>query len=303
MDLDTIYSRSLEIARSYEDFRNILVEFKEKLEFDYVLRDRRLIAMPRGMSSAVFFGDIHGDIDTLYALCKKVDLLGLLRDGWYAIFLGDYIDRGAHQLEALAFIAMLKIEFPSRVITIRGNHEPYRHLIPYPHDYQDHLIERFGRRRGSELYEISLEVFDYMPLALYSPGKVLAVHGGPPVARVARYDSADEILAVENDLEAVEDILWSDPVDDDSIDYTYSYRGAGKLWGKRITQKVLEKTGVKIIVRGHEPVNGYRFNHDRKVLTLFSMKGYYGNLYASCLKIDLDNLSNSTTIEKSIVSI
>lgn len=303
MNVDTLYAETLDLSQNSYEFRKILEEFRDKLGFDYNLRGKRLIATAKDVERAIFFGDIHGDLETLYALSKKVDLISLLREGWYVVFLGDYVDRGYNQVETLLFIAKLKILHPSRVITLRGNHEPYKHLIPYPHDYPNHLSRRFGDREGDELYQLSREVFDLMPLALYVPGKILAVHGGPPIMRVINYDSAEEILNVEGDLEAIEDMLWSDPVDDEELYYTFSYRGAGKLWGMPITVKTLEKLKVRLIIRGHEPVEGYRFNHRGKVLTLFSMKNYYGNTYASCLKLDLRFIEDKESVEKSIISV
>ncbi|MEM1526789.1 MAG: metallophosphoesterase family protein [Ignisphaera sp.] len=301
--MNILYTETIDLAQNSYEFRKTLEEFRDRLSFDYNLRDKHLVATVRDLEKAIFFGDIHGDLETLYTLCKKTDLLSLLRDSWYAVFLGDYVDRGYNQVETLMFVAKLKNLYPSRVITLRGNHEPYKHLTPYPHDYPNHLFNRFGKREGVELYELSREVFDLMPLALYSPGKLLAVHGGPPIIRVVKYDNIEDILRVEKDLEAIEDILWSDPVEDEELYYTSSYRGAGKLWGAPITIRTLEKLDIKLIIRGHEPVEGYRFNHRGRVLTLFSMKGHYNNTYASCLKLDLRLVDDVESVRKNIISV
>lgn len=292
MDLDTLYGKALEVSKDIHEFENALNELKNQLEFEYRMRNRRAVVELKDIDRVVFFGDIHGDIETLYAITKKIDLTGLLKNGWRAVFLGDYIDRGSNQIETLAFIAMLKSVYPSKVITLRGNHEPYGSLIPYPHDFPYHLINRFGRSYGQELYDLSRDLFNLMPLVLYVPGKVLAVHGGPPISRVLRYNTAVEILSVESDDEAIEEILWSDPIEDYDIEFAPNYRGAGKLWGIPITIATISKLSVKLIVRGHEPVNGYELRHKGRVLTLFTMKGYYGNAQAACFKVDLSKLEN-----------
>ncbi|MEM2021982.1 MAG: metallophosphoesterase, partial [Zestosphaera sp.] len=97
-------------------------------------------------SGKTFFivGDIHGDLETLKRILLKLNI-NLVREGSVElVFLGDYVDRGSNQLEALLTALTLKSEFPDNVTLLRGNHEPPPHLIPSPHDFPQVLKKLYG---------------------------------------------------------------------------------------------------------------------------------------------------------------
>ncbi|MEM2897343.1 MAG: hypothetical protein QXG01_07250, partial [Candidatus Bathyarchaeia archaeon] len=87
----------------------------------------------------------------------------------------------------------------------------------------------------------------------------------------------------------LEEILWSDPCEG-IVGTLPSPRGAGKLFGKDVTKRVLDSLGVKTLIRGHEPcMDGVKVNHDGRILTIFSRKGHpYHNLNAAYLKLKTD---------------
>lgn len=234
-------------------------------------------------TQVIIIGDIHGDFYSLLSLLNTTwDYLenknGLL------IFLGDYVDRGYAQLETFSAVLLLKAKYPENVVLLRGNHEPPKWLTPYPHDYPYQLETRF-KARSRKLYELSLALFDALPLVVLAKEKFIALHGGPPTS-VLNYSSFEEVFEVGREKPSdklLEDILWSDPIEMD-ITYRPSPRGAGVLFGTKITDKTLEMTKVRYIVRAHEAVNGTRKSHGGRVITVFSSPLVYGFKCAGLVK-------------------
>ncbi|CAJ1359076.1 unnamed protein product, partial [Effrenium voratum] len=66
------------------------------------------------------FGDIHGQLRDLLLFFHAFGLPG---QGRSVVFNGDFVDRGAHQLEVIGVLFALKITYPSHVWLVRGNHE------------------------------------------------------------------------------------------------------------------------------------------------------------------------------------
>lgn len=243
-----------------------------------------------GNTRFIVLGDTHGDLDTLVKILSKVDVTRFLDDNkGYLVFLGDYVDRGHNQIETVSLILLLKKHYPERVITLRGNHEPPRELPPYPHDFPYVLQVHFGGEAW-ELYNRFGEWFNELPYTAIAKESILFLHGGPPVGTLKDGIDYREYLSLDTYppmLSVLEEILWNDPVE--YIDYAEpSPRGAGKVFGPKVTLKALEITGTKAIVRGHEPVpEGYKFNHNGRVVTLFSRLGSpYFNTKAAYMFID-----------------
>ncbi len=247
---------------------------------------------PKGQ--AVIIGDLHGDLESLVDILKGSSFLERMNrnhDG-LMIFLGDYGDRGAYSVEIYYVVLRLKLLFPEQVVLMRGNHELFwahggqDDLAPSPHDMPVQFQARFGER-GDEAYGKIRNLFEHLYSALLVQERYLMIHGGLSEKARQPEDFAYAHASYPK-VRLLEDMLWSDP--DDSINgVRESPRGAGKLFGENVTENVLGRFGVKILIRGHEPCEeGYKINHSGRVLTLFSSKGSpYFNSHGAYLEVDL----------------
>lgn len=231
----------------------------------------------------ILVGDVHGDLNTLFSILDAVDFL----DGHGTmIFLGDYGDRGVRSVEVYYTLLYLKSKYPDRLIMLRGNHEGPIDLPFYPHDLPVMLEDRFGEY-ATKIYLRLRELFDLLYTGVLVDNLMLILHGGVPV----RMNSVDDIAYAEERHKHHEDtnlleILWNDPREIEG--YRPSARGYGYYFGKDVTQHALNSIGARLLVRAHEPCNGYKVDHDGLVLTLFSCKEPYGNDRASFMHISKD---------------
>ena len=250
-------------------------------------------APPAG--EAIIVGDLHGDLNSLVHILEESDFLGKIKKGSdvLLVFLGDYGDRGTHSPEVYYVVLKLKEMFPEHVILMRGNHEGPPDLLAYPHDMPLQLKNKFGNK-GSEAYLRLRELFDHLYTGVLIEDRYVLLHGGAPSQATSLNDIAyaHEKHPRESHLE---EILWNDPWE--GIKGTIaSPRGAGRLFGEDVTRKLLKMLNVKVLIRGHESCpDGYKTNHNQKVLTLFSRKGVpYNNKYGAYLRLDISQKMKTT---------
>ncbi|KAF2661306.1 Metallo-dependent phosphatase [Lophiostoma macrostomum CBS 122681] len=202
------------------------------------------------------------------------------------IFLGDFVDRGYFSLETFTLLMCLKAKFPDRVTLVRGNHESRQ--ITQVYGFYEECQTKYG---NASVWKACCQVFDFLALAAIVDGKVLCVHGGlSPEIR-----TLDQIRVVARAQEiphegAFCDLVWSDPEDVDT--WAVSPRGAGWLFGDKVSSEFNHVNGLELIARAHQLVNeGYKYHFkDKDVVTVWSAPNYCyrcGNV-ASIMNLEED---------------
>ena len=279
-----------ELASLIQEVTTILSEErKEGKTGEQTVRGGLVYLPPRG--KALLVGDLHGDLDSLtYILLKSGFIEQENDDSTYLVFLGDYGDRGEESAEVYCSILSLKRIFKKRVVLLRGNHEGPKDLKVRPHDLLYFLKRKYGNR-SIEIYVYLRELFDSLHHSAIIEGKYLILHGGLPEG----ITSLDEIAYAHQThpgKKYLEEILWNDP--GDSQESYPSPRGAGRIFGEKLTTDILTRLKVKTLIRSHEPCEGVSVQQKGKVFTLFSRKGppYY-NYQAAYLEIDVSEKAKS----------
>lgn len=230
-----------------------------------------LVRLPLPSSHVVIVGDLHGHFNDLLHL---LDTYGEPSPSNHYLFNGDFVDRGDWGPEVLMFLFCLALLHPDTVHLNRGNHEDP--ICNENYGFRAQLMQAFPANH-EELYACIHETFDMLPLAYVIGDKVFVVHGGIPL----EYTTLDDILSIpkgpmvkpaKSRADRIrEDLLWSDPAEVAGI----NARGSGVYWAEGDTRRFLMSNGLKCIVRSHDCVdNGFQYDHDSRVLTIFSASNY-----------------------------
>lgn len=227
------------------------------------------------------FGDLHGQFGDLMRLFEEYGTPSTAGDITYIdyLFLGDYVDRGAHSLETICLLLALKIEFPKSVHLIRGNHEAAD--INALFGFRLECLERLGDEDGIWVWKRINNMFNILPLAATIENKILCMHGG--IGRCI--NKIDQIAAIQRPVTMDEggpvlmDLLWSDPTVNDGVQGVQpSPRGPGLVtFGPDRVKEFCKNNNLQMIVRAHECVmDGFERFAQGHLITLFSATNYCG---------------------------
>jgi len=256
-------------------------------------------------------GDLHGNFKDFAYFAKS---FGLWNSAEFVparfLFLGDYVDRGLHSIETLAFVLALKVRYPDKIFLLRGNHECSEingdEELYMSGSFKSQCKLTYGMRDGEELWNAFNRCFDMMPLAAVIDDKVFCVHAGIPryIARNPDCNILETIASIPrppnitDDL--VFDLIWADPatlneerligMDGFPPGFGRNTRGpATCVFGKDAVKKFCENSGCSHMIRAHQsPKLGVDISKNATILTVFSSSHYCGgyNRAASVLVHD-----------------
>jgi len=259
-----------DISNIFQRVRKLFNDENIILEFDLDDKDEEIYVI----------GDIHGN---LQSLLKLIEIINKMTPK-YVIFLGDIVDRGSYQLECLILVLALKIIEPNKYYFLKGNHETLE-MNQYYGFYQE-FISRFSDK--SKFNEVLL-LYNDLPLCALISNRILCLHGGIP----EDFDILEKLknkkyIDIESNFlneisSAIFQIIWNDPKDVESLNFSNSYRGEGmKLFGQKAFDKFMEKNKLHYLIRAHECFpEGYRWFFNRRLLSIFSSANYGGYFFSN----------------------
>ena len=234
-------------------------------------------------------GDIHGQFHDLLELFEKG---GQIPDTRY-VFMGDFVDRGYNSVETFTLLMCLKLKYPHCITLLRGNHESRGVTSIY--GFYEETLRKYG---NANPWKYCTEVFDYLGIGAVIEGKIFCIHGGlsPQIKTLDQIRLIDRRMEVPHE-GPFSDLMWSDPEDIDA--WAVSPRGAGWLFGARVTSEFNQITDLMLVARAHQLVmDGFKYwFKDTNLVTVWSAPNYCyrcGNV-ASILKVD-ENLERSFEI-------
>ena len=214
----------------------------------------RLIRLPQD-KTAVFVGDTHGDREASQEVLDR-----FLEPGYVLVFLGDYVDRGPDSEGNLRVLLEAKLRYPSQVFLLMGNHEGWAASPFFPADFWHSLPPYLQREYAQALAHLAL--------AAWHPKGLLALHGALP--DVEELDEIDKVTLGSGNWRH---IVWGDW--DDVPGYWAGDYFGRPTFGRDFFSEVMERLGLKALVRSHQP-HAPTYLFDDRCLTIFTSSAYGG---------------------------
>lgn len=154
----------------------------------------------------------------------------------------------------MEYLLCLKVKYPGSITLLRGNHESRNITMAY--GFYDEICKKYGNQGPWKLF---CDIFDCLPIGAIADGKILCIHGGlsPEIKTIDQIRLLDRKQEIPMD-GPYADLMWSDP---DEVDlWASNMRGAGWLFGKKVTHDFNHINGLNLIARAHQLVHeGYLY--------------------------------------------
>ena len=272
---------------SKQDFKKVFLKAKD------ILGKRENIAIIK--SPLIVCGCINAHFEELKDI---FNICGNISETKY-LFLGDYVGRGWNGLSTFILLILYLIKYPNNLVFLRGNHDSRTFSRMYGL-YNECLQKYSNKYEAEDIYNMINELFDLLQLAAIVDNKYFCIHGGlsPDLKKLEEINKLERKKEIpENGI--ITDLIWSDP-NEEVDEYVPSKKGAGQFYGEKAVQNFLkENSNIEMIIRSHELVdNGYKYQFNNKLLTVFSAPNYGERLdnIGSVLKIEENSKFNFITI-------
>ncbi|MHA1575800.1 MAG: metallophosphoesterase [Candidatus Thorarchaeota archaeon] len=212
--------------------------------------------------NVIFIGDLHGELQSTLAIQRAIKKY----KNHHFVFLGDYADRGSHQIETFNLIMALTLSNPKRVIMIRGNHE------------SDDVAARYGfynivtRAYSFDVFKHYSRVFEVLPFAVYKKSSLFACHGGIPegISTIAEIQARNRRHPNFPD-DVLFQLAWNDPKESDFTFRPITRSSRARIFGKAAFTKFMEDIDAQVMFRAHQVFpQGYQTFFDKRLVSIFS---------------------------------
>lgn len=257
---------------------------------------------------AYVLGDLHGNFASLLYFERILWHLGPGLCPSNILFLGDYVDRGPHGMEVIAYLFAYKVQAPRKLMLLRGNHEIRE--IQKQFTFHTECVLKFGEKMGGEVWNAINNAFDALPLAANIDGKVFCCHGGIPppwiCPTVTAINSIPCPLGSPDEQSTLAwELMWNDPIRTKQSSNELmlelqandgfaanTRRGTGHVFSVEALERFLNTNGLSHLIRAHEvAIAGFNVIQKGKVLTVFSSAKYCGGTNeAACILVDQGKL-------------